>query len=204
MRPIAHSALRTALIWFGLVASILVPLVTAAMSPLLAWREPIYIASGFAGIFALTLLVLQPLLVAGYIPGLPALRGRRVHRMIGTVLVLSVLVHVGGLWITSPPDVVDALLLRSPTPFSVWGVFAMWAVFASSLLALFRSRFKLPVWRAAHTALAVIIVVGGIIHTVLIQGTMEPVSKVALCVIIFCVSANVFYRRRSWAIFQRK
>ncbi len=204
MQPQRHSALRGALVWLALIAAILVPLVAAAMSPLLAWREPIYIASGFAGVIALTLLVLQPLLVAGYVPGLPALRGRQVHRAVGAILVLSIVVHVGGLWITSPPDVVDALLFRSPTPFSVWGVIAMWAVFAAALIALFRNRFKLPVWRAAHTALAVVIVTGAIVHTVLIQGTMEPISKIALCAVVFCVSAKVFHRRRSWAVFQRK
>jgi hypothetical protein len=46
------------------------------------------------------------------------------------VLVVAVVVHVGGLWITSPPDMIDALLLTSPTPFSAFGVIAMWAIFA--------------------------------------------------------------------------
>ncbi|WP_223427133.1 ferric reductase-like transmembrane domain-containing protein [Tateyamaria pelophila] len=200
-----HSAPRNALIWVALGAAAFVPLIAAALSPLLAWREPIYIASGFAGIIALVLLMMQPLLVAGYIPGLAALRGRRIHRVVGAVLVLSVLLHVGGLWITSPPDVVDVLLFRSPTPFSIWGVVAMWAVFAAALLATFRNRLKLPLplWRVAHTALAVVIVTGAVVHTLLIEGTMEPISKVVLCVIVSLVSAKVFLSRRSWAAYFR-
>ena len=97
----------------------------------------------------MALLLLQPLLAGGYLPGLPMRRGRRVHFWVGVALVAAVVVHVLGLWLTSPPDMVDALLFRSPTPFSAWGVVAMWAVFASALLATLRRRLRLRplVWR---------------------------------------------------------
>jgi len=133
----------------------------AAMSPLLAWREPIYIVAGFAGIIAITLMLLQPVLAAGYLPGLSIRRGRDLHRWVGCALVLSLVIHVAGLWLTSPPDVVDALLFNSPTPFSNWGVIAMWAVFASACLALFRRRFRsrLGLWRLSHKSLAGVIVI---------------------------------------------
>lgn len=175
--------LRAVLIWVALAGIVLVPLVAAAQSPLLQWRQPVYIAAGFAGIFALVLLLLQPLLAGGYLPGLAAPRGRVLHRWTGALLVLVVIVHVAGLWITSPPDVVDALLFRSPTPFSVWGVLAMWAVFLSALLALFRRKLRVRprTWRLAHTAFALVIVAGTVIHALLIEGTMETTSKVALC-----------------------
>lgn len=175
--------LRAILIWIALAGIVLVPLVAAAQSPLLQWRQPVYIAAGFAGIFALVLLLLQPLLVGGYLPGLSAPRGRVLHRWTGALLVLVVIIHVAGLWITSPPDVVDALLFRSPTPFSVWGVLAMWAVFLSALLALFRRKLRVRprTWRLAHTAFALVIVAGTVIHALLIEGTMETTSKVALC-----------------------
>ncbi len=88
----------------------------------------------------MALLLVQPLLAGGLLPGLRAQLGRRVHGWIGGLLVASVVVHVGGLWITSPPDVIDALLFASPTPFSVWGVIAMWAIFAAALLATLRRR----------------------------------------------------------------
>src|SRR3954467_15102282 len=95
---------KAPLMWAGLAAAICVPLAAAAASPLLAWRGPLYIMAGFAGILALALLLVQPLLAGGYLPGLPAFRGRRVHRWIGGALVAVIVVHVGGLWITSPPD----------------------------------------------------------------------------------------------------
>ena len=195
---------RSVLIWLGSLGVSAAPIIAAAFSPLLAWRTPIYIASGFAGIIALALLLVQPLLAAGYVPGLSALQGRRVHRAIGVLLVLSVIVHVGGLWITSPPDVVDALLFVSPTPFSNWGVIAMWAVFASALLAAMRGRLRLPVWRVTHTSLAVVIVVGGIVHTLLVDGTMETLSKLALCAAVGIVTLKVIIARRSWVGLMRR
>src|SRR5215470_19997501 len=100
---------RVALIWAALAAAICVPIAAAAASPLLEWRSPLYILAGFAGIVALGLMLVQPLLIAGYLPGLPAYRGRRVHHWIGGALVAMVVVHVAGLWITSPPDMIDAL-----------------------------------------------------------------------------------------------
>jgi predicted ferric reductase len=101
--------------------------------------------------------------------------------VIGVLLVLAVVVHVAGLWLTSPPDIEDALLLRAPTPFSVWGVAAMWALFAAALLALLRRRFSPIAWRIVHTSLVSIVVLGGVIHAMLIEGTMETATKALLC-----------------------
>ena len=112
------SPARKTLSWAVLAIVITVPIAAAAASPLHAWRDPVYIAAGFAGIIAMIFLLLQPLLIGGYLPGLSGLRGRRVHHIIGGALVMAVTLHVAGLWITSPPDVVDALLFASPTPFS--------------------------------------------------------------------------------------
>ena len=192
---------REALIWVALAAAVAVPIAVAAASPLLAWRHPVYIAAGFAGIFALGLLLVQPVLIGGYLPGLSAHRGRRVHRWIGGALVVAVAIHVGGLWITSPPDVIDALLLASPTPFSVWGVIAMWAIFAAALLAALRRRLRLGprTWRLSHTFLAVVIVVGSVVHGVLIEGTMETVSKAALCALVLAATMKVMADLRVWA-----
>src|SRR6185295_632344 len=105
---------------------------------------------------------------------------------IGGVLVVAIVVHVGGLWITSPPDMIDALLLTSPTPFSPFGVIAMWAIFAVALLAVFRRRLGLrpPTWRIVHMSLAVIIVIGAAAHAMLIEGAMETMSKAALCALV--------------------
>jgi len=179
------------LIWVAVAAAICVPLAAAAMSPLLAWRNAVYILAGFAGIIALGFMLVQPLLIGGYLPGLPGRIGRRVHHWIGGALVVAVVIHVGGLWITSPPDMIDALLFASPTPFSPWGVIAMWAIFAVALLAALRRRLRLRTWRIAHMSLAVIIVVGGVVHCMLIEGTMETVSKMALCALVLAATIKV-------------
>jgi hypothetical protein len=187
------SLARVTLIWAFLAAAICVPIAAAAASPLLAWRDPIYIAAGFAGIIALGLMLVQPVLIGGYLPKLSIHRGRRAHRWIGGVLVVAVVIHVGGLWITSPPDVIDALLFASPTPFSAWGVIAMWAVFAVALLAALRRRLGLGprTWRIAHLFLAAVIVVGSVVHGILIEGTMETMSKAALCALVLAATIKV-------------
>ncbi len=197
---------RAALIWLALAGAVAIPITVAATSPLLAWRDPVYIAAGLAGVVALALLLIQPLLAGGYLPGLPIPRGRRLHGLIGAGLLGAVIVHVGALWITSPPDVVDALLFVSPTPFSVWGVIAMWAVFAAALLAVLRKkrRIRLPLWRVLHTGLAVVIVAGSVIHALLIEGTMGTVSKIALCGLALAATAKVIADLRVWTVLTRR
>jgi predicted ferric reductase len=189
---------QASLIWAALVSAICVPIAAAAASPLLEWRGPVYILGGFAGIIALGLLLVQPLLIGGYLPGPSAYRGRRAH--LWSVLVVAVVVHVGGLWITSPPDMVDALLLTSPTPFSAFGVIAMWAIFAVAILAALRRRLGLRprTWRIAHTLLAVVIVVGSVVHGLLIEGAMETVSKAALCALVLAATIKVMADLRVW------
>lgn len=185
MRP-----LRSALIWAALFTAMAVPVVIAAGSPLLAWRNSVYIAAGFAGIIALALLLIQPLLSGAHMPGLRPRLGRRLHAWVGAGIAAAVVVHVVGLWLTSPPDVVDALLFDSPTSFSAWGVVAMWAVFATALLAILRARLRLMVWRLCHIILAVVVVVGSVVHALLIDGTMGTVSKAALCALVVAAAAS--------------
>jgi predicted ferric reductase len=182
---------KGSLIWAALATAIGVPIAFAALSPLLAWRDPLYILAGFAGIIALGLVLVQPVLIAGYLPGLQAYRGRRAHHWIGGALAVAVLVHVGGLWITSPPDMIDALTFASPTPFSPFGVIAMWAIFAVAVLAGLRRRLGLRTWRIAHMSLAVVIVAGSVVHGMLVEGTMETISKAALCILVLAAAVKV-------------
>ncbi|WP_338548651.1 ferric reductase-like transmembrane domain-containing protein [Roseovarius phycicola] len=193
--------MRATLIWIAVGLAVVVPVLAATQSPLLEWREPVYIIAGFAGILGLALMLLQPLLAAGVLPGLRAVTGRHVHRWVGSGLVLAVAVHVVGLWITSPPDVIDVLLFRSPTPFSVWGVVAMWAVFLAALLALPRKRLRLGprLWRRVHTSLAAVIITGTVVHALLIEGAMEPISKWALCILAGVVFLKAVVDLRIWA-----
>jgi len=196
------SPARKTLSWAVLAIVITVPIAAAAASPLHAWRSPVYIAAGFAGIIAMIFLLLQPLLIGGYLPGLSGLRGRRVHHIIGGALVMAVTLHVAGLWITSPPDVVDALLFASPTPFSDWGVIAMWAVIATAALAMLRRRLRLRprTWRLCHTALAAVIVLCSVVHALLIEGTMETMSKVALCTLVVLAAVKLGVDLRVWSL----
>ena len=194
MRP---ARLHPVLIWLVLGCALSIPMGIAATSSLLAWRDPVYVAAGFAGVLAMTLLVVQPLLAGGYLPGLHARSSRRLHVLVGIGLVVAVVTHVAGLWLTSPPDVVDALLLRSPTSFSIWGVLAMWAVFAAAFLAAVRRRWRIPPrrWRLAHTAFAILIVIASVVHAMLIDGTMGVISKAMLCAATLAVMAKVLADR---------
>jgi predicted ferric reductase len=189
---------KVTLIWAALAAAIGVPIAFAGLSPQLEWRGPVYIVAGFAGIIALGLMLVQPLLIAGYLPGLSAYRGRRVHHWIGGALVVMVVAHIAGLWITSPPDMIDALTFTSPTPFSPFGVIAAWAIFAVALLALLRRRLGLRTWRIAHMSLAVVIVVGSVVHGMLVEGTMETMSKAALCALVLAAAIKVMADLRGW------
>ena len=180
-----------------------VPVLVAAASPLLAWRDPAYIAAGLAGVVALALLLVQPLLVGGFLPGLRQRLARRLHGLVGTGLLAAVVVHVAGLWLTSPPDVVDALLFRSPTAFSAWGVIAMWAVLAAALLAAARGRLRPLVWRLCHVALAMVIVLGTVVHAMLIDGTMGMVSKAMLCALVLAASGKLVVDLRLLADLRR-
>lgn len=190
------------LIWAALAVAIGVPIAFAATSEQLAWRGPVYILAGFAGIIALGLVLVQPLLIGGYLPGLSAYRGRRAHHWIGGTLAIAVVIHVAGLWITSPPDMIDALTFSSPTPFSPFGVIAMWAIFAVALLAALRRRLglRLRTWRIAHIPLAIVIVACSVAHCLLIEGTMETISKAVLCVAVLAATIKVMadlWRRRT-------
>ncbi|WP_415714281.1 ferric reductase-like transmembrane domain-containing protein [Roseibium sp.] len=198
--------MRSVLIWATLGIAVLVPLYAAATSPLLAWRQPVYIAAGFAGILALALLLVQPLLAGGFLPGLSGLRGRKVHRWIGGLLIGAVILHVAGLWITSPPDVIDALTFTSPTPFSAFGVVAMWTVFAAGLLAVLRRRLNLSLrtWRLAHTVLVLVTVAGTVIHALLIEGSMETVTKVLLCVLVVLATLKTVWDLMVWSSPKRR
>lgn len=192
-------ALRGSLVWGALVVATAVPILAAAQSPLLQWREPIYNIAGFSGIVALALLLVQPLLILGALKGVPA---RRLHVWSGAGLVLAVVVHVAGLWITSPPDVIDVLLFRSPTPFSVWGAVAMWAVFVAALFAAFRKRIGLRLWRIGHSVAVAVVITGSVVHAWLIQGTMETATKGALCLMVLGAGVWVLRQRRAWRMFR--
>ena len=181
------------LVWAGLGAVMAAPVLIAATSPYLAYRDQPYIVGGFAGIICLALFVVQPLLAAGYLPGPGLARERRWHRWVGVAIVLCIVLHVGGLYLTSPPDTLDALLLVSPTPFSVYGVLAMWGVVATAVLVALRRRLRLrpATWLVVHNALALVVVVATVVHALQIEGAMEILSKWLLCLAALAATGAV-------------
>lgn len=185
--------------WGAVAAVMVAPVLIAAFSPYLAYRDLPYIVGGFAGIVCLSLLFLQPLLPAAYLPGTRGPAGRRWHRWVGLAIVAAVALHVGGLYVTSPPDTIDALLLVAPTPFSVYGVTAMWGVVVTAILVALRRRMGLrhATWRLIHNGLAAIVVVATVIHAVQIQGAMEPISKWAMCIAVLAATGIVMVDLRA-------
>lgn len=185
--------IRAKLIWLAFIIVMIAPIGAAATSELLAWRGSIYIVAGFAGIIAMALLLAQPLLIGGYLPSISPRNNRKFHKGIGGLLVAMVIIHVLFLWVTSPPDVIDVLLFRSPTPFSLWGVIAMWAVFFMGMMAAFRKKLRLPlrVWQRVHLGLAIITVVGSVGHALLIEGTMEQVTKITICILVIAATLKI-------------
>ncbi|THH37350.1 ferric reductase [Aliishimia ponticola] len=195
------SGRRATLIGALVGALTLGPLAIAATSPLLQWRQPVYIAAGFAGVAGLALLLLQPLLIRRLLPGID---GRRWHRVIGVALVLMVVIHIAGLWITSPPDVVDVLLFRSPTPFSIWGALAMWAIFGAAFFAALRRRLSPRVWRLSHLVAVTLAVLTTAAHAVLIDGTMGTLSKLALCAAALTATAYAVVKAKPGRMLKRR
>ncbi|MGL5734610.1 MAG: ferric reductase, partial [Beijerinckiaceae bacterium] len=141
-------------------------------------------------------------LAGGYLPGLRLRAGRRIHVWAGVALVLAVATHVAGLWITSAPDVIDALLLRSPTPFSLWGVMAMWAVFAAASLAALRRPLRItpPLWRVGHSVLVLVVAAGSIVHALLVEGIMGTASKAVLCALVIAALLKTLFDLRVWTV----
>lgn len=182
-------------IWAGVLLALAAPIIAAGFSPYLLYRNPAYIAASFAGILALLLLVMQPLLAGGYLPNLRLRTARLWHRATGSLLVVAVTVHVLGLYITSPPDTLDALLLVSPTPFSLYGVIALWGVVVTGMLVALRR--KLPLlylpWAILHNTLAFLIVVTTVVHALLIQGTMGAFTKWLTCIAVLLLTLWVLY-----------
>lgn len=192
-------------IWAGVAAVMGVPVLLAAFSPWLAYRDLPYIVGGFAGIVGLALLFLQPLLAAGYLPGPGTAKERRWHRWVGAAIVACVLAHVSGLYITSPQDTMDALLLVAPTPFSVYGVIALAGIVAIALMVALRRRMGLrySAWRLIHNGVAAIVVIATVVHALQIEGAMEPWSKWGLSVAVLAATGVVLVDLRvlrAWRI----
>jgi len=79
----------------------------------------------------------------------------------------------------------------------------MWGIFATACLALIRRRLRLRMWRLLHSGLAVLIVLGSVIHAMLIEGTMGTISKTVLCVAVLAATLKVLINLGVWRVFRR-
>ncbi len=167
------------------------PIGAALASPLLPSRDLIWVVGGMAGVVALSLLLVQPLLAIEVGTG-AARRWRRWHGAVGLLIGAAIVLHVGALYATSPDDITDALLLVAPTPFSLYGVIGLWATVVTIALALARRILRLPFrpWRMVHSLLALVIVAASASHAWMIDGAMEGLSKTI--VVLAALAATSF------------
>lgn len=182
--------------WGLLAACVLFPLGIAVANPLQATRDALWILGGLSGVVALALLLAQPLLAGGYLPGASMMASRRWHRWFGVIITATVCLHVAGLYLSSPADITDALLLVAPTPFSVYGVIGLVSVLLTAALVAIKSKsgLRYASWRIVHNALALVVVVASIVHALLIDGAMGNLSKAALCALILGATIIVLFR----------
>ena len=76
----------------------------------------------------------------------------------------------------------------------------------AALLALLLRRLRLRwwAWRLGHTSLAAVTVVGSVVHAVLIEGTMETVTKLLLSALVLAVTVKVLVDLRVWTTQTRR
>lgn len=185
-------------VWAVLACLIFFPIGIASINPLLGYRELVYVIGGMAGITALAVLLIQPLLAGNYLPGVNNKQARLLHRWLGSALILMVILHVGGLYLASPMDALDALLLIAPTPFSVYGVIGMWAVIVTAVLVALRTRLPIryATWRVIHNTVAVVIAVTTVVHALMIEGAMGSISKLVLCTCVLLATGITILHQR--------
>src|SRR5262245_6077734 len=176
---LAVRAVYAVLAYLGVVVA---PLVFAALgisNPGHSFWDSFSIALGFVG---LTMMGLEFVLVARF-KAVAAPFGQdallQFHRQIGYVGLAFVLGHIAlsTTWDkVNPSDAVNA-------PALVWfGVAAAGALVVLVATSVWRLRLRLSyeVWHVAHTALAVILVVGALIHVYLVDGYVNTLWKLVL------------------------
>lgn len=179
------------LLWLVVAVLAAGPFFAAVASPLLKGRDAIWVMGGLAGVAALGLLLVQPMLAVGVRAGTLPRAARIWHRWTGIAIAGLTVLHVAALYAYSPDDILDVLLFVSPTPFSVYGMIGLCGVVLTILVVALRRPLGLKPahWRVVHSALAVVIVLAGAVHAFMIDGAMEPMSKLALC--LAAVTATV-------------
>jgi hypothetical protein len=114
----------------------------------------------------------------------------RLHRAIGSAILALALAHVFSLWLYSPEDIMDALLLVAPTPFSVWGVAGLGGLLAAGAVMALALRLPRRILIPLHVGLAGTGAVCAALHAWLIEGAMETITKALLCTAV-CTAVAV-------------
>lgn len=183
------------LLWVALALIVAMPLAASLLSPLQAGRAVPWVWGTLAGVAALSLLVVQLLLPSGWSYRALYAQNLRWHRRLGLVVTGLVVTHIGGLYLYSPDDIGDALVLQAPT-YSRLGVLAAWCMVLSVGLALARRRLPLQRddWQIMHSTLAVAITGLAVGHVVMLEGTLDgPVEWVLCAAAVGAVTTTVVY-----------
>lgn len=180
--------------WRLLAAVLIVlPLAAVAAGPN-DGRTATWVLGSLAGVLALSLLVVQILLPRSG-RGL-ATRPLSLHRVLGLVIAGGVAAHILLLYLISPDDISDALVLDAPT-YSRLGVIAAFCIGLSILLTVGRRRLRLHYsnWRILHAVLAVAIVGASYAHALMIRGPLDGPVELFLLAAGLTAGTTVVCRR---------
>ncbi|MBE9138248.1 ferric reductase-like transmembrane domain-containing protein [Nodosilinea sp. LEGE 07088] len=172
---------------------VLLPTLLAASSPLQVGRAPLWVLGTLAGVLSLSLLVVQVLLPTKWLNMFVGQQNLGWHRILGISVTGLVIAHIVGLYLYSPDDIGDALILAAPT-YSRLGVLSFWCLLLSMILAFARHKLQLVYsdWQILHSVLAVAIVGTAVAHAMLLQGTLDGFAEGLLCgSVMVAVSAAI-------------
>jgi predicted ferric reductase len=149
--------------------------VLALAGPHLAGAPVLLVVSTLAACLAVAALAVQPWLTR-----------RRVgaHVRVGGIVGVLVALHVVALFVEDPDDALFSMSPDGPTRARM-ALFATVLLVVVTLLGLLRRRLRWSpaTWRFLHGSLAVLVVVLGVGHAVLIQGALDGWGTVVLLVL---------------------
>ena len=155
------------------VAACAVPLVLALTDRHLEDASTALTLSTAAAALAVPVIAVQPLLAG---------RGRiGRHRLVGTVALALVLVHIVALFVESADDTLFAMSPDGPTRARM-ALMATIALLVVVALGASRRRFPLSgtAWRILHAYFALLVIVLGFGHALLTSGALDGAGTVAL------------------------
>ena len=149
--------------------------VLALAGPHLAGAPVLLVVSTLAACLAVAALAVQPWLTR---------RRVGVHVRVGGIVGVLVALHVVALFVEDPDDALFSMSPDGPTRARM-ALFATVLLVVVTLLGLLRPRLRWSpaTWRFLHGSLAVLVVVLGVGHAVLIQGALDGWGTVVLLVL---------------------